>query len=135
MFLNYLAATLSQEEIDDMAERLAGHHFELRIDAETSRAILTLAPGTAAPYIDPSVRLGAVTADAGGIGPMDVTYGYACWEAYAAAAAFALGTGLLCAPHAGWALVCSVGSSVLFPINWNSACKPPQEAEAAPGNV
>lgn len=42
----------------------------------------------------------------------------------AAAFAFALGLGKVCLPAGSWAsLACSGGSSLLFPINWDAACR------------
>ena len=42
----------------------------------------------------------------------------------AAAFAFALGMGMVCLPAGPWAsLAYSGGSSLLFPINWDAACR------------
>jgi len=42
----------------------------------------------------------------------------------AAAFAFALGLGMVCLPAGPWAsLAFSGGSSLLFPINWDAACR------------
>jgi len=41
----------------------------------------------------------------------------------AAAFAFALGMGMVCAPAGLWSIACGAGANVLFPINWDAACR------------
>ena len=98
-----------------------GKHFELaRVDGRVQLSLDSGAePSVVAPF--PKGVYGRQLDVAAQ--PADV-YGYACWQAYAAAFAFALGLGMVCLPAGPWAsLACSGGSSLLFPINWDAACR------------
>lgn len=123
-YVDFYSATLTDSEISALAAKVKGHHFELRNDPDTGRPILRLMPGDGAPYLDASFKVDdpQATRFYNAVAPSAV-YGYACWQAAAAALAWAVGAGLLCWPLGGAALVCSIGASVLFPINWNSACR------------
>lgn len=118
--LAYYAVTLSPSDIDALAQNTHGKHFELtRVDG---RVQLSLESGAGAPVVDlcPKGACGSQPGEA--VQPEDV-YGYACWQAYAAAFAFAIGLGMVCVPAGPWAsLMCSGGSSLLFPINRDAAC-------------
>ena len=119
--LTYYAVTLSSSDIDALAQNTQGKHFELaRVDGRVQLSLDSGAePSVVAPF--PKGVYGRQLDVAAQ--PADV-YGYACWQAYAAAFAFALGLGMVCLPAGPWAsLACSGGSSLLFPINWDAACR------------
>mgnify|MGYP000881161197 FL=1 len=119
--LTYYAVTLSSSDIDALAQNTQGKHFELaRVDGRVQLSLDSGAkPSVVAPF--PKGVYGRQLDVAAQ--PVDV-YGYACWQAYAAAFAFALGLGMVCLPAGPWAsLACSGGSSLLFPINWDAACR------------
>ena len=119
--LTYYAVTLSSSDIDALAQNTQGKHFELaRVDGRVQLSLDSGAkPSVVAPF--PKGVYGRQLDVAAQ--PADV-YGYACWQDYAAAFAFALGLGMVCLPAGPWAsLACSGGSSLLFPINWDAACR------------
>lgn len=113
--LDYFAVALTADVKNELARNVRGKHFELTLVGEQVQ--LALVDGAGPPVLDGLAGL------SGGVTPMDAVYGYACWQAYAAAFAFALGMGMVCWPLGGFALACSAGAAVLFPINWNAACK------------
>lgn len=106
LVLEYLATTMDPDMVQTLVDNTEDKHFTV---SETPDGI------------EVKLEEGPSPADEPGAQPQ-ATYGYDCWEAYAAAAAWALGTGMLCVPAGTYALFCSVGSAVLFPINWNSSC-------------
>ncbi|RRD50064.1 hypothetical protein [Arachnia propionica] len=119
--LSYYAATLTEADIEDLVRNTEGKHFELtEVDGQVQ---LALVEGEGEPVVE---RV-SLSTGYGSLGAMPLKrlprYGYDCWQAYVAAYAFALGTGMVCWPAGLWALACSAGSSVLFPINWNDACR------------
>lgn len=118
--LAYYAVTLSPSDIDALAQNTHGKHFELtRVDG---RVQLSLESGAEPPVVAPFPE-GAHGHQLDGAAQPEAVYGYACWQAYAAAFAFAIGLGMVCVPAGPWAsLMCSGGSSLLFPINWDAAC-------------
>ncbi len=118
--LAYYAVTLSPSDIDALAQNTQGKHFELtRVDG---RVQLSLESGAGAPVVDLCPK-GACESQPGEAAQPEDVYGYACWQAYAAAFAFALGMGMVCAPAGLWSIACGAGADVLFPINWDSACR------------
>mgnify|MGYP000888137542 CR=1 FL=1 len=118
--LTYYAVTLSSSDIDALAQNTQGKHFELaRVNG---RVQLSLDSGAEPPVVAPFPE-GAHGRQLDGAAQPEAVYGYACWQAYAAAFAFALGMGMVCAPAGLWSIACGAGANVLFPINWDAACR------------
>ena len=119
--LAYYAVTPSPSGIEARAQNTQGEHFELaRVDG---RVQLSPESGAGAPVVDLCPK-GACGSQPGEAAQPEDVYGYACWQAYAAAFTFAIGLGMVCVPAGPWASpMCSGGSSLLFPMNWDAACR------------